>query len=182
MGENTMLFLRTFLQASTPMITNFITSRIDSGIREKQHNRELQLLNKQEQLLNMQGSKQTTIYPSDIPQIPKFQFKENEDVDELGQRMWNETHRATLQIPDDAKPHEVRNVMRQIETSFRNHPCLECRDHARQNLKKVPLVKGINSKHDAVERLYEFHNEVNNMLEKDEFTRDDFSRQYGYEL
>jgi biotin synthase-like enzyme len=66
----------------------------------------------------------------------------------------------------------------QIKKICTNLPCPYCSEHAKQFMSKVK-EENIQSKHDIIHILYEFHNDVNRRLNKTIFDKNDISNTYS---
>lgn len=94
--------------------------------------------------------------------------------EEIGRRMWDESHGKIEELDDNADEKEVKKVMKKIEKDFKHHPCKECSTHAKKNLKELPITNET-TKEGAKQTLCKFHNKVNEMLDKPNFNCETWS-------
>ena len=88
--------------------------------------------------------------------------------EEIGRQMWDDSHASIESLDDNADEKTVKKTMKKIETSFKQHPCMECQIEAKKNLKELPITKS-KTKQEAKKTLCEFHNKVNDNLGKPSF-------------
>lgn len=170
------------IQQLLPMGLNHINRHLEKEHQKELHELERKAIEKKEMIINRMPKTHISHKEKNnsIPEIPVFQFQEGDDVATLGNRMWTTYHETSLQLPDNASPQQVKQYLKSVEHSIKNHPCEECKTHALENLKKVPLKAS--TKKEAVERIYEFHNSVNTMLDKKPFTKQQFKNTYHYTI
>ena len=182
MGLNDILPV--LLQHCIPIGANLLNSHLSKRNSERLREIGLDELNKRERvILKHHGNDPEShkIHINDeIPEVPEFEFKEGEDIDKVGKRMWKTYHDLSLRLPDHATRSQVRVFLRKIERSMRNHPCEECRVNVAKHLKGTRMIGS--TKKDAVKKIFEIHNKVSKSLDKPQYSTEQFKRTYNYSL
>ena len=95
---------------------------------------------------------------------------------EWGNAMWYFIHTLTYKLKDEHsdKSYEIMNLIYNICI---NTPCPTCSEDAKQTLNKLNMNK-IKKREDLIRVMFEFHNIVNNKLNKTEFTMKEFNNKY----
>lgn len=90
----------------------------------------------------------------------------------IGPGYWTSWHLKSLKA---TKKNEKAEVSRCIVLDIVSFPCLKCREHAKDYVRKNPLLDAVNDKkpHSLFEWTVNFHNEVNLRLEKDTYNLED---------
>lgn len=147
-------------QSVVPLVKEGLAAYAEGKAQEKKLDAFNQRIVK---LQNMTGSKS--------PSGPKLTtgILGNESVEDLGRRKWREYETVLEALPDNAAPSQVQSTLQKIQTNItKDYPCESCRENAKQNLKKFPLITtSVATKKDAQKSLCNFHNVVREMLGKE---------------
>jgi excinuclease UvrABC ATPase subunit len=119
------------------------------------------------ELDNIKTEKQYKLY-NKYQHLDKIDSSPEMTKEEIGRQMWEESHGSIDELDENADEKQVKKTMKSIEKSFKKHPCKECSDNAKKNLKEIPLNKST-TKEEAKQTLCEFHNKVNGDLGKPSF-------------
>lgn len=115
-----------------------------------------------------------------------FKTKNIEDIgiskEELGNRTWNKFHDKVAALPGNASTDQVQEAMNEIKEMITEYPCADCREHAIENLQimanKGKPIEAVSNRTDAILWTHDFHNVVNEMLEKPRFTLENLETKY----
>jgi len=149
----------------------------------KQKGRELitEQIENQEKLIRKiakQTGKSTSIMTRNVEDIGLSK-------DEVGRRTWDKIHDKVAALPQDADPHIVKQTMDEISDIIHEYPCTDCRENAIKNLKKFKETQGKNftdakNRNEAIMHAFEYHNIVNEMLEKNPYTLEELQNNYDF--
>jgi len=146
-----------------PLVKNYVIQHISDNSSKK-------LL----ELDNEKTTKQYKLYDK-YTDVDKRVDKEPEMTkEEIGRQMWDKSHGKIEELDESANEKEVKKTMKEIEKEFKHHPCLECQQNAKKNLKDMPLSKS-KTKEEAKNTLCKFHNKVNGDLGKPTFNCETWS-------
>lgn len=148
-----------------PLVKSYVLSQIEEENNKKSIILDSEKTNRQFKLYdNFKGGNN----PAPIDNSPQM------TKEEIGRQMWNESHEAIENLDENADKKQVKKVMKKIEKEFKHHPCMECQIHAKKNLKELPITNET-TKEGAKQKLCQFHNRVNDMLDKPEFNCETWS-------
>ena len=90
----------------------------------------------------------------------------------IGPGYWTSWHLKSMRA---AKRNEKAEVSRCIVLDIASFPCLKCRDHAKEYVRKHPLIDVVNNKKEIslFEWTVNFHNAVNLKIGKDTYSLED---------
>lgn len=90
----------------------------------------------------------------------------------IGPGYWTSWHLKSLRAK---KRNEKAEVSRNIVLDIASFPCLKCRDHAKEYVRKHPLIDVVDSKKEIslFEWTVNFHNAVNLRIGKDTYSLED---------
>ena len=176
--------LSSILNMCVPIGSQMLNNHLAKEHAKRMREISMDELNKREKIISKRSHsspEEHQIHINDeIPEVPEFEFKAGEGIDEIGKRMWNTYHDLSLQLPDNATTSQVRVFLRKVERSMRNHPCEECRNNITKHLSKIKMIG--HTKTDAVKKIFEIHNKVNKELGKPVFSTEQFKKTYHYPL
>jgi hypothetical protein len=93
---------------------------------------------------------------------------------EWGPTFWSFLHLVSSKYPDNPKSKDRKNIEKLINSLSYIIPCHICRNHFSNNLKLNQLtINDTNSKTNIIQWFINFHNIVNRMLKKKEYTYDE---------
>ena len=95
---------------------------------------------------------------------------------EWGNAMWYFIHTLTYKLKDEHSDKSYE-IMKLIYNICINTPCPTCSEDAKQTLNNLNMNK-IKKREDLIRVMFEFHNIVNNKLNKTEFTMKEFNNKY----
>lgn len=104
--------------------------------------------------------------------------------EELGRRTWDKIHNSVAALPQDANESQVKETMDTVRGIIHDYPCIDCSENAKKNLKEIAdrgfSVDSVKTRTDAVKWAYDFHNIVNEDLEKKQFSIEDLKATYDF--
>jgi len=171
------LILKDFLPWGIDQVSGIVSTHL------KQKSRELvtEQIDNQDKLIKKiakQTGKSTSIMTRNVEDI-------GISKDEVGRRTWDKIHDKVAALPQDVDPHIVKQTMDEISDIIHEYPCTDCRENAIKNLKKFKEMKGkhftdAKNRNEAIMHAFEYHNIVNEMLEKNPYTLEQLQNNYDF--
>lgn len=87
-----------------------------------------------------------------------------------GPHTWIFLHTITLNYPDNPTKLDKINMMEFFNNLSNILPCEKCALHFKENLKRYPISKSLESREQLVKWLIDIHNEVNKITGKREYS------------
>ena len=83
-----------------------------------------------------------------------------------GPHAWFLLHSVTFSYPDNPSQEDKNNILHFFESFSKVIPCILCRNHFQENLKKFPIINHLQNRDTLVNWLIDMHNIVNKKLGK----------------
>lgn len=93
--------------------------------------------------------------------------------DVWGPSTWTFLHLIVLSEPDSMEPSRTMFYKQLYEVLQELLPCQKCRNHLRENLKKLPPLENIQTKRELFDWTVDLHNKVNEITGKRMYTREE---------
>lgn len=121
-------------------------------------------------------------------QSTSIMTKNVEDIgvskDELGRRTWDKIHNSAAALPKDATESQVKQTMNTIKKIINEYPCADCNENAKRNLKVISdrgfSIQSVKTRTDAVKWCYDYHNIVNEDMEKKQYSIEELKENYDF--
>lgn len=163
-----------------PFVVNQVTGMMNGSVEKKKEELSRLQLGDIEKLIK-KASKETG-------QSLSIKTKNIEDIgiskEELGRRTWAKFHDKVAALPSNASTEKVQETMNEIKEMIQEYPCVDCREHAIENIQEMASqgkpIEAISNRKEAILWTHDFHNVVNEMLEKKPFTTVQLKQQYDF--
>lgn len=109
----------------------------------------------------------------------QLQLSNNKSQKELlGNSGWNILHSSFEKYPENPTEENKSNIKKFIDSFSEIYPCEECSLHMKEYTTSNPLL--IDNKETLTKWGFDFHNNVNKRLNKEEFTWDSYILKYRW--
>ena len=103
---------------------------------------------------------------------------------QLGRGTWEKIHTTVAALPQDANEDQVKETMNTIKKIIKEFPCIDCHENSIKNLKLIAekgfSIESVKTRTDAVKWAFDYHNQINADLEKNQFSIEELKENYDF--
>lgn len=157
-----------------------VTGIVSAHLKQKGRKLITEQIESQEQLIKKiakKTGKSTSIMTRNVEDIGLSK-------DEVGRRTWDKIHNSAAALPEDVTESQIKETMNTIKKIIKEYPCADCNENGKRNLKIIAdrgfSIDSVKTRTDAVKWCFDYHNIVNEDIEKDQFSIEDLKEKYDF--